>query len=167
MTSSDAQASHSGPDRPGRGTPGPEQPASGEAPASGETQGRVGALDGLRGLAALVVVFHHVLMSNPHFPAPEGDGSVVMDKAWFMTWSPLHLFWEGTVAVMVFFVLSGYALSLASYRTPASWLAYYPSRLVRLYVPVALSLVVALALLAVFPREKSKGMSGWAKMHDV
>ena len=153
MTSSAAQASPTG-------------TSKADAPA-GSPAFRVSALDGLRGLASLVVVLHHVLMSNPHFPAARGDEDFVADKAWWMTWSPLHLVWEGTVAVMVFFVLSGYALSLADHRAKGYWRAYYPARLVRLYVPVAASLVVALALLAVFPREKVKGMSGWAKLHDV
>jgi len=124
------------------------------------------ALDGLRGLAAVVVVVCHAFVSHANFPAEEGTGPR-FDVAWWLTWSPLHLLWEGTGAVMVFFVLSGYVLTLAARTGADYWRSYYPSRLLRLYLPVAGSVALALTLLMLFPRAPSGGMSEWALLHDV
>ena len=73
--------------------------------------GRLLALDGLRGLAALVVVVHHALLAwqvlaDQYFVANPDSIS------WWITFTPLHLAWAGTEAVMVFFVLSGLVLAL-------------------------------------------------------
>lgn len=59
-------------------------------------------LDGLRGWAALVVVLKHVI-----------SGMVWPTYAW--TFTPL--FMDGTLAVYVFFVLSGYVLSVGFFRS--------------------------------------------------
>lgn len=62
---------------------------------------RVVGLDGLRGIAALVVVVFHYTMGYGTFaPAPG-----------FFSMTPLHLFWDGSAAVSLFFVLSGFVLS--------------------------------------------------------
>jgi peptidoglycan/LPS O-acetylase OafA/YrhL len=122
-----------------------------EAPVA--RNGRVVSLDGLRGIAALVVVVHHVLiLSSP----PLADAYLRIGRrdttsaAWWLTYTPLHLAWAGGEAVLVFFVLSGFVLCwpLANGRT-MDWLAYYPKRLLRLYLPVwgALLVAVVLALL--------------------
>ena len=73
------------------------------------------ALDGLRGVAALVVLAGHLLVSTVT-PLANGILSVgttdVSAPAWALLYTPLHVFWAGTEAVTVFFVLSGYVLSL-------------------------------------------------------
>lgn len=112
--------------------------------------GRYAGLDGLRGIAALVVVVHHVLLVEPalaqaHRAAP---GSLPR-WAEIAAYTPLHLVWAGAEAVLVFFVLSGFVLSLGALsdleRTGAgSWFGYYPRRLVRLYLPVVGAVAVAL-----------------------
>ena len=110
-------------------------------------QTRLHALDGIRGVAATVVLVHHTLLTFPTFASiqygapPQGAMSAAL------THSPLHLVWAGPEAVLVFFVLSGLVLSAAAdQRAGFSWTAYYPSRLVRLYLPVIVA--VALAVLA-------------------
>ena len=81
-------------------------------------------------------------------------------------YSPLHLLWAGGEAVSLFFVLSGFVLTLPVIRRGGfSWLAYYPSRTVRLYVPVIGSLVLAVVLSTLIPRTPAKAISGWEMIH--
>jgi peptidoglycan/LPS O-acetylase OafA/YrhL len=121
------------------------------------------ALDGLRGVAALVVVTGHVLVSSVPLLA---NGILTVDTTdvsapyWLLLYTPLHAFWAGAEAVVVFFVLSGYVLTLPVARggvfRPAS---YYPHRLLRLYVPVWGALVFA--AVAHFAVEGSGGGGTW------
>jgi peptidoglycan/LPS O-acetylase OafA/YrhL len=132
--------------------------------------GRVPALDGLRGLAALVVLLHHVLLASvPQLAyvydgAPSPRGALV----WLLTYTPLHVVWAGPEAVVVFFVLSGFVLSLPVVRgrrlRPGS---YYPSRFLRLYVPVWAALALAAALHATVARHAVAGASWWLNAHAV
>jgi peptidoglycan/LPS O-acetylase OafA/YrhL len=118
-----------------------------------ETRKRIGALDGLRGIAALSVVLHHsLIIAFPHLRQAYFQDTPVASPdslAWWITYTPLHLPWLGAQAVYTFFVLSGAALALPILRRGAApWRRYYPSRLVRLYVPAWASLAWAAALSA-------------------
>ena len=132
---------------------------------------RVTQLDGLRGFAALVVVACHVLSVVP------GIGHVVFDErsrplnsaeTWAV-FSPLHLLWNGTPAVHVFFVLSGFVLILPFTKTGRGkgWTSYYAKRLLRLYIPAWASLALAAALISLVPRTASPLQSSWADMSVV
>lgn len=97
-------------------------------------QSRISSLDGLRGLAALMVVLGH------------SSGAL----GWF---SGLPGLFNGVLAVNIFFILSGYVLSLSvldrdsnglrqrAGRFPA--LAYVLQRLIRLWLPYAVVLTIA------------------------
>lgn len=124
------------------------------------TSDRFRSLDGLRGVAALVVMLDHTLLVTPALNdvGTRGDGWLVR--------SPLHLFWAGGEAVFVFFILSGVVLTLPVLRGSFDWAAYYPSRLVRLYLPVAASVVIAVVLAAVVVRVAVPGQSPWMAVHD-
>src|SRR3954454_10995944 len=75
--------------------------------SEGGPRQRLTGLDGVRGLAALFVVVHHVfLRAFPGYP---------IDHAPF--WASPFIY--GRFAVVVFIVLSGFSLSLASAR--AGW----------------------------------------------
>jgi peptidoglycan/LPS O-acetylase OafA/YrhL len=113
--------------------------------------GRLPALDGVRGLAAVVVVLYHVSLIAQPF-ASGGTAERVWDG---VTESPLKLFFAGTEAVLVFFVLSGLVVVLPLLRGSVSWPAFFASRLVRLYVPVWGALAFAAALIALVPRPAS------------
>lgn len=70
---------------------------------------RLTSLDGLRGLAALVVLAHHALLTMSGFSSvywAEPFPSWVTPFAY----TPLHALWAGQEAVLVFFVLSGAVL---------------------------------------------------------
>jgi peptidoglycan/LPS O-acetylase OafA/YrhL len=115
-----------------------------DAHASGDDErehGRLPALEGLRGLAALIVVVHHSLLATlPRLAGPYGVGPGPSRGTlqWWLMYSPLHVLWGGGEAVVVFFVLSGFVLSLPSARGGhgVRAISYYPSRFVRLYLPV-------------------------------
>ncbi|WP_185762525.1 acyltransferase family protein [Achromobacter mucicolens] len=90
-------------------------------------------LDGLRGWASLFVVFGHLgpmfLLAGRQFPA-------------------LPFLWDGQLAVYVFFVLSGYVLSVGHFRRGARSAAVLQAirRYPRLTVPILASCAIAVAL---------------------
>ena len=89
---------------------------------------RLAPLDGLRGLAALAVVFAHATIYLGLLP-----------------WPPL-----GGIGVLVFFVLSGYLIARVTLRLPTDWSGYYAfmrRRVARLGpVVIVVSLAVPLGL---------------------
>ncbi|MDB5134935.1 MAG: Peptidoglycan/LPS O-acetylase OafA/YrhL, contains acyltransferase and SGNH-hydrolase domain [Mucilaginibacter sp.] len=107
-------------------------------------------LEGIRGLAAFMVVIHHYLLA--FYPAQaSGDatnthfGSL---ELWYYK-SPFIFLTNGQLFVFVFFILSGYVLSKKfflekdmDYLVSAS-LRRFP----RLYIPVAFTLIIAFILL--------------------
>lgn len=124
---------------------------------------RVYSLDGLRGVAAVVVFVHHVFLTQPALAeAYRADPGRLDAMSWLFTHTPLHLLWAGTEAVFVFFVLSGLVLALpASDGGRIDLAAYYPRRLLRLYLPVWAAVVLALGWAAAFPRAWGSGDSWW------
>ncbi|MGO1921401.1 MAG: acyltransferase family protein, partial [Microbacterium sp.] len=108
---------------------------------------RISSLDGVRGVASLIVlVYHCSLIAMPHL-----DETV----ATWLTQSPLKVLFAGTEAVLVFFVLSGFVVALPVLRDGFSWLRYYPTRVLRLYLPVWASILLATALIVLIPRDPS------------
>jgi len=106
---------------------------------------RLAALDGLRGVAALIVVFYHLsLVARPFLSADQW--------AW-LTRSPLKLLTAGTESVLVFFVLSGLVVALPALRGGFGWLGYYGGRMLRLYLPVWASLALVAVSIALLPRD--------------
>jgi len=127
---------------------------------------RLAPLDGIRGLAALVVVLHHCLLVVPALAAPD-TGQGYGGFAWFVN-SPVHLVWAGGEAVVVFFVLSGIVLTLPILRGRRfDWLAYYPARLLRLYLPVVASVLLASAIAVAVRPGASESTSSWLRHHDL
>ena len=127
---------------------------------------RFSGLDGLRGIAAAVVVVCHALLINGQLAEatrnPDADLSA---GATALTYSPLHLVWAGNEAVMVFFILSGFVLALPfdGPRRP-TWAEYFPRRLTRLYLPIWGAVAFALALATLVPRENDHA-SWWVNAH--
>ena len=101
---------------------------------------RLHQLDAIRGLAALSVVLHHCLR------IPSGlDGTLVSG---LLHHTPLAVLVAGPEAVLLFFVLSGFVLSLPFFRGPVSYPQFIIKRICRIYLPyyaaVALAVVGAL-----------------------
>lgn len=134
-----------------------------DAPATSRAP-RFASLDGLRGVAALVVLLHHVAFAIPSFAMTYMSWELPsMDTpAWWGAYTPLKLATAGPEAVIVFFLLSGFVLALDPFGKPGfNWVAYYPRRIVRLYVPIVASVVLAVALIALVPRDPSNIIGGW------
>jgi peptidoglycan/LPS O-acetylase OafA/YrhL len=109
-------------------------------------QGRILALDGLRGGAALiVVVFHYLCLLHPWL-VPD----MTATPAWIAD-TPLGLLWNGRFAVSVFFVLSGFVIAAAADRRRDIIVANLVTRYLRLAVPVLASVILAWVLLSLFP----------------
>lgn len=129
-------------------------------------QPRIKSLDGLRGVAALIVVVSHAVLCIPSLSAALviGDADDAMSSAarW-LTFSPLRMFWAGGECVLIFFVLSGYVLSRAVPRALPDWSAYVPRRMIRLYVPTFVAVVVAAAFIIALPRHIDAGASYWLR----
>ncbi|TFC87658.1 acyltransferase [Cryobacterium sp. TmT2-59] len=118
--------------------------------------GRLTSLDGLRGVAAVIVLLHHSLLLVPALAAPYYTNQAVGAQwsfAWWMVHTPFHLLWEGKGAVFIFFVLSGIVLTLPVLRSDRfSWIAFYPQRLARLYVPIWAAVIFTVLTFVVVPR---------------
>lgn len=110
---------------------------------------RLSSLDGLRGVAALIVVIHHSLLVSPALAAAYYGGDIEGTWHRIAVYSPLHLVWGGKEAVVVFFVLSGLVLVFATRSRSFDWFSYFPSRLLRLYLPVAGAVVVGALIMAI------------------
>ncbi|WP_285116413.1 acyltransferase [Leifsonia sp. fls2-241-R2A-40a] len=131
---------------------------------------RYASLDGLRGVASLVVLGYHALLVVPAISALYIDkvDPSAFSPEWWLFKTPFRLLFAGHEAVLVFFVLSGFVLTLPFLSRPPtrrSTLAYYGRRIVRLYVPVWASLVLALALALAVPRNPAMG--GWMGTHHA
>lgn len=100
-------------------------------------------LDSLRGLAAIIVVNTHILLSFPAFYSPEtGETSLIVQ---LLKNTPLHLLWAGHAAVIFFFILSGFVLALPFLEGKHSfYLSYLIKRVCRIYAPYLSILAIAL-----------------------
>lgn len=107
------------------------------------SQGRIEFIDSLRGLASLEVVFTHFLSVLPILTV----GTVPYFIVRFFSWEPLHILASGHEAVVFFFVLSGFVLTLPYIKDSSlHYGPYLVRRFFRIYVPffvvVSLSLVL-------------------------
>ena len=96
------------------------------------TKSRLYYLDGIRGLAAFSVLLSHVAISNN-----------------FHTWTRFVAPVQSSIAVLLFFILSGYVLSLSvsfSISSLKSLLVLSFKRYVRLTIPVALIALIFVAI---------------------
>ena len=113
---------------------------------------RLEELDCLRGLAAFSVLLSHFIAT---FPAYAG---------WFRPFvnSPLHLFWAGPQAVIFFFVLSGYVLSLPFLADKAPpYPAYLAKRILRIYPPYLCAVALAMGLREILYAGPVPGVGDW------
>jgi peptidoglycan/LPS O-acetylase OafA/YrhL len=118
------------------------------------TSGRISELDSVRGLAAFVVLLHHlwetILPDQNVFPLQGFPGlghDRMLDIAFWISVTPLRVLFCGHAAVGLFFVLSGFAL-MKSLEGPRrqGYLSFAVRRIFRIYPPFAL--VILLAALA-------------------
>ncbi|WP_158252822.1 acyltransferase [Cryobacterium sp. N21] len=137
-------------------------------------RGRLGRLDALRGVAAVVVLVHHVSMTVPQIAAAyeSSAGLTVYSVGWWATLSPLKVLLAGPEFVLVFFVLSGFVLvrsPLAARWNGAryDWVAYYVRRVIRLAVPVLVSVGLAVIWIVLVPRTVGAAGGPWLARQDT
>ncbi len=109
---------------------------------------RIKELDSIRGLAALTVVFGHFCLMLPSLPNA-------------IKFSPLRFLWAGGEAVIVFYVLSGFVLSMALYHSKTNYWGYLIKRFVRIYIPYYFWIIVTFALFILFSPYEVVGLRDW------
>ncbi|WP_407539907.1 acyltransferase [Deinococcus radiomollis] len=122
--------------------------------------GRFVALDSLRGLAAFTVMIHHYLLTFPAiFPYGQQEAPVWVR---LLTYTPLHLFWAGYEAVLLFFMMSGFVLSLP-YQTnrPLEYGSFVIRRWARIWWPYVVVVTMAGACGLLLQHLSVPGLSIW------
>ncbi|MGO4714959.1 acyltransferase family protein [Bradyrhizobium sp. 2TAF24] len=130
---------------------------------------RIDYLDGLRGVAAVIVVVHHVacLLCPALFFGLEPGVSA----SWQTTFaaSPLSIVINGRSAVYVFFALSGFVIAASADRTRRTLPGNVCARVIRLGLPASASVILAggLALSGwMFPRAMLELMGNHSWLAD-
>ena len=130
---------------------------------------RYHSLDSLRGLASFQVLIGHCFVSLPIlmwlvYPDKKAH---LHNLKFFLTYSPIHFFWSATPAVMVFFVLSGFVLSLPYYgnnSTRPDYLKFFFKRIIRLYLPcLFVILLSSLLKYILYNPDTISAFSDWVK----
>ena len=122
---------------------------------------RMKPLDSVRGLAALSVVIYHFLMVFPLF----ADDTFGQSRFWLINllkYTPLRAICAGYQAVLLFFLLSGFVLSLPFYQEQrASYFPFIIKRICRIYLPYLGAVLVAVTLEALCSRHGIASLSSW------
>jgi peptidoglycan/LPS O-acetylase OafA/YrhL len=109
--------------------------------------GRLQFLDGLRGLAALDVFFHHFALAFLPLAAAQSG----LRTGWVpANQDRILLLLNGRLPVLIFFTLSGFVLAQSTANTKRSLPTRLVARYLRLTVPMTVSLVLAWCLLEIF-----------------
>jgi peptidoglycan/LPS O-acetylase OafA/YrhL len=127
--------------------------------------GRAAGLDGLRGVAAVTVALGHFFFLFPQ-------------NRWTGVWkySPLYVLVAGREAVVVFFVLSGFALyRMMDGQSNRGYAQFAVRRVIRIYGPYLAALGLAVAGNFWLSHGNRAGFSGWfnqewpvpVRMNDV
>jgi peptidoglycan/LPS O-acetylase OafA/YrhL len=129
---------------------------------------RIRSLDGIRGLAALVVMLSHLADTAPEFFQPHPPITAI--QFWLspfavLKYTPLRLLVAGRASVLVFFVLSGFVLCL-SVRQGNSYGSYIAKRATRIYLPFAFSIFFAAILYTMVDPKVVAPLSDWVNFQN-
>jgi peptidoglycan/LPS O-acetylase OafA/YrhL len=108
---------------------------------------RIVALDGLRGVAAIMVLLHHALLMLPQFADYEWYSRIPAHLSFgqfLLLCTPLRLVWAGQERAIMFFVLSGFVLCLPWLSgKPQSYGRFLLGRFCRIYPPYIAAMALA------------------------
>lgn len=132
-------------------------------------------LEGLRGLAAVIVVLYHFLLSFYllAFFGSAGNPSVMQHTRFEdnLYGNPVMALLSGTFAVAIFFVLSGFVLSIKFFQTkdPSVIKSLATKRYTRLMLPALASVLICYLLIKLGASHTSQAavvtQSGWLAMN--
>jgi peptidoglycan/LPS O-acetylase OafA/YrhL len=112
---------------------------------------RFDELDSLRGVAATMVVLNHFFLATNSTGSREDLLRILVD--------PLQ---NGPAAVTLFFLLSGFVLSLPVWRgKPQSYSVFIVRRICRIYVPYLFGLALSVLGASIFVSQTVPGLSQW------
>ena len=115
---------------------------------------RLPSLDVLRGIAAFIVVLGHLFWMYP-------EPLRLEIPAWLRI-SILRILVNGHASVILFFVLSGYVLAIPFLRGHAPpYFSYVAKRICRIYIPFAISILLAVILYNLSMIETAGFVSEW------
>lgn len=111
------------------------------------------SLDSMRGIAAVLVLLSHTTIA----------GLYKVEPLWsVLKWTPLRFFWSGHQAVILFFLLSGFALTrMWQSMGESGYTTYLASRVFRLYPPYLFSVALAFAVCQFLAHSGFEWAAGW------
>jgi peptidoglycan/LPS O-acetylase OafA/YrhL len=115
---------------------------------------RLESFDGLRGIAAVIVMVHHTLLTIPFWCEVIYRSTHRSTLQILLNYSPTNLLWAGRPSVLVFFALSGFVLALLFLGRNPTAIDFIGRRIVRIYVPYAGIVSFAILLMALFWTDK-------------
>lgn len=125
---------------------------------------RLRSLDALRGVAALIVVIHHVLSTIPgleeHRSTLFHDGFSSFRGYIYLT--PLRIFVSGPSMVILFFIMSGLVLGMTFInKDRGEYAAFAIKRISRIWLPFATIIIVSFFLYIFLGNKVVPGTSDW------
>ncbi|WP_297493436.1 acyltransferase [Acidocella sp.] len=135
------------------------------SPAVNGHERHIKSLDGLRGVSALLVLFHHVLLTQPDFGRFEWNSAHTRAHGlfeWLMFDTPFRILWAGQDRAILFFVLSGFVLSLPwLHGRPRTYGRFLLNRFCRLYPPYLIVMLIAAIGVILIGGRHIPGASVW------
>jgi len=120
---------------------------------------RYDELDSLRGLAALTVMIGHCFMLLTFFNEGHSLFLGILKN------SPLSIIWAGHQAVIMFFILSGFVLSLPYYfGRQQAYSSYIIRRICRIYLPYIFTIVLAIVARLLVTKQYNLDLDKWLYM---
>lgn len=118
-------------------------------------------LDSLRGIAALTVLIGHFMIVLPNML----EYTYGQDEFWLMNlfkYTPLYIIRSGHEAVYLFFLLSGFVLSLQFYKKKkVNYRDFVIRRFFRIYIPYIVSIFTAVILIKIINPNGISSLSNW------
>lgn len=110
---------------------------------------RYDELDSMRGIAALSVILSHGL-------------AIFAQPSNYLDITPFYFFWASHEAVIFFFVLSGFVLSLPYHSRKVSYTNYLVKRILRIYVPYMVAILFTFLMFYLFASSgRLEGLGEW------
>jgi peptidoglycan/LPS O-acetylase OafA/YrhL len=112
----------------------------------------------MRGIAAFAVVLYHVVLMQVIFEISGSPSGKAINR--LLRWLPFQFFWDGISAVVLFFVLSGFVLSLPFYAGKSlPYNKYLIRRICRIYLPYLVAILIGMTLRALLYHRSVDGFA--------